>query len=140
MRSKAFFLFGYGPGTLINSGIIDAQMDDSKFIYNIESGITGFTWISIQIGSLGFILFILFILFLLKHVGSIYKNTSNIFLKIYGLGLLGTGFVFLLDLFVYSKAFVANRNLYLVFFLLTAIYLKYGKGELSSNYKFLKLP
>ena len=137
--TKSFFLFGDGPGKLIKSGIIESNMYVNKFNYNIEDGITGFTWISLQVGTLGFLFFVVLLLSLLQRVRSIYKNTSDKFLNVYGLGLLGTGFVFLLDLFIYSKAFVGGRNLSLVFFLLTAIYCKYGRGELSTDYKVIKL-
>jgi hypothetical protein len=125
--SNKFLLVGDGPGKLINSGIIDADMNVSKFAYNIEDGITGFAWISLQIGILGFAFYALFLLTLLYSIWRIYKSTSDRVLKIFGLGLLGAGLVFLLDIVAYSKVFVSGRHLSMAFFILSGIYLKYGK-------------
>ena len=131
--SPVFFLLGDGPGTFINSGFIGADMSVSKFKYRIEDGVTGFVWVALQIGVLGFGFLLLFILQLLVKIRRVYMKTSSNFLQIYGLGLLGAGFVFLLDICIYSKAYLAGRNLSLVFFVLTAIYLKYGRGELRTK-------
>jgi hypothetical protein len=125
--SRKFFLFGDGPGKFINSGIIKTSMEISKFKYNIEDGVTGFAWISLQIGLLGFLFFISFLISVMHSIYLIFRSTADRNLKIFGLGLLGTGFVFILDIVVYSKAFVAGRNLSLVFFLFSAFYLKYWK-------------
>jgi len=135
--SPQIFLIGDGPGKLINSGILDADINVSKFNYNIEDGITGFAWTSLQIGMLGFIFYILFLLVLIHAIWKKYKSTSNKFLRIMGLGLLGTSFVFLFDILIYSRAFMSGRNLSLVFFILSAIYLKCG--EQFANNSILKL-
>jgi len=117
-------LLGDGPGKFINSGLIYSDMNESKFAYDIEDGITGFTWVTLQIGLLGMVIYLFFFLILCYYIWGIYKNTEIRSLKILGLGLLGGAFVFLLDTMVYSKAFMSGRHLSMVFFIVSAIYLK----------------
>ncbi len=101
-------LFGNGAGSLIQTRILNrgsiGQITLRK--YNIAYGITGFAWTILQVGLLGALLLVLFFFKLFKKGYILYCRSQDPNFKAVALGFISCSFVFLLDFFTYSRAFV----------------------------------
>ena len=122
------FLFGYGPGIALKSGIIEDTYRSTFLSFGIEDGITGFVWLSAQIGVLGTLLFLFFLFYLFKKVLYVYKKQKDPYWRILSIGTLGVFLVFFFDFLFYSDAFLRAASLLTIFYYLVAVALISGKN------------
>ena len=125
---------GSGTGVAVNSGRIDSSAEAYFQSIGIKTGISGFTWVSAQIGYIGGLIFTFFLLRVFwitwsKYSSSEHNNSDSVYL----IGLLGFLLVFLFDYMLYSQSMIRGEWYYsLLFYLIYRTY--YHKGKESDKY------
>ncbi len=97
-------LFGFGPGTIIASAFDNFDRKDVlKTRFNVEYGVTDFTWLILQVGYLGAILYFLLLYLMLRKSIYYFKIEENPYWKSFGLGMIGFSFIVLLIALFYVQ-------------------------------------
>ncbi len=123
------FFFGLGPGSYIETRFKDLkttlkERGELPIIY----GITGFTWLALQVGLLGAIIYLFIFYRILVECHSHFEREKNAYWKSFGLGMVGFSFVMLFINIFYSP--VLTDDLFpMIFFLLVAFFLKGRKNQ-----------
>jgi len=121
------FLLGYGPGIALKSGLIEDNYRSTFLSFGIEDGITGFVWLSAQIGIIGTISLLYLLFYLFKKVLDVYKRQNTVYWKIFLVGTLGAFIVFFFDILHYSDDFLRQEALLSIFYYFVAVSLISGK-------------
>ena len=116
-------LFGWGPGTLIESRLMSGTLDESYLRLGIRAGFTGLVWVINQIGVLGVLAFLGLYATVARATWRRYLASESSRDRTIGLGLTGMAFVIVLDFVVYSATSIVTGILLPVWFYLAATYL-----------------
>ena len=119
LSDQGKLLTGLGTGSALNSGRIESSASSTFLSIGIEGGVSGFSWVVVQIGYLGGILFTFFLLRVFwmtwrKYTQESHNNSDSVFL----IGLLGFIFTFLFDYMLYSQSMIRGEWYYCLFFYL----------------------
>ena len=117
-------LFGYGPGTAIDSQFTQSTHREFFLMQGIEDGITGAIWMMAQVGLLGVVSFFMFLIVILRHLTKILSESTNQYQITLLITTIITLFVFLFDFLIYSEIFIRTENLLILFYYLLGISLK----------------
>ncbi len=110
-------IFGFGPGEIIKSSLI--EFDNPLLeIYNIGyGGRIGIVWIMMQIGILGLILFLMFHILLFKKIWHNYKNKkTSPSIRIFSLTTMGFSIIYFMDIFTYSSELILSPVVALTYY------------------------
>ena len=137
-KSAMFLLFGMGPGDIIQSSLnniyrgIENDRQLLMYKYGLGYGLrVGILWTAIQVGILGAFIYALFLIMFTRTIYKILKTSNNTITKEYCMGLLGMGFVLLMDYFTYSSTFFYSGAISTSFFLLAVVVFKRYSQESS---------
>ena len=112
-------LLGIGTGEALKSGIVENRYRGTLNSMGIDGGVTGFSWMLLQIGLIGsmiylYLIFKMFVSTLLLLRTNIESKTQYLYI----LGLLGVIFTFMFDYLAYSEAFLRAEYFYVLLFYL----------------------
>ena len=130
--------FGMGPGDIIQSSLnnkypgVENDRQLLMYKYGLGYGLrVGVLWTAIQVGLIGALLYGLFFLKVVRNTIAILKNSKNAITKEYSLGVIGMGFILLMDYFTYSSTYFYSGAISNSFFLLLVVVMKRYAEERS---------
>lgn len=112
------FVFGRGPGLLIESQFTSGTLYEQYLEVGIRAGTTGFVWMVQQVGFLGVLFYLLLHFAIGRQLWKIYERAPTRASKAMGLALVCALFVFLMDYFAYSGSWITTGTIQPVWYLL----------------------
>lgn len=108
-RGALVFLFGRGPGSVMKSRFetYDTRnrvMDE----FNIGYGITGMSWLAMNVGYLGVFLIFMLIFIILRRCSAHFHKEKNAFWRSFGLSMAVFSFVMLIINFAYAPLLLVD--------------------------------
>lgn len=122
-------LFGFGPGSAIRTGLVENNYRTLFLDMGIEGGITGFVWMTTQIGLVGTLMTIWFFVAIYRKIYRVYLRSQSEYWKIFVVGTLGSFIVMAFDFFAYSVAFISSETMLVTAFYFASIALFSEKIE-----------
>jgi hypothetical protein len=99
-------IFGFGPGIIIRSMFSAYDRTDAfESRFRVRYGITGLTWLGIQVGYLGLLVFFLFLYFLTRRAYQYFLSEQEGFWRSCALGIVGFSFSLILTGMLYDPFF-----------------------------------
>ncbi len=116
----ANILFGFGPGSYIETrfGSLQTTLKEQGEL-PIAYGVTGLSWLVLQVGYLGALIYLAFFYVILVYCLHFFKRERRPYWKSIGFGMVGFSFVMLLISLAYSPILI-NDLVPMIFFLLAA--------------------
>jgi len=114
------FVFGFGPGSFIETTFSELRtsLKETEGL-PIAYGVTGLSWLAIQVGYFGALVFLFLFYSILKNCINYYKKEKDLYWKSIGFGMVGFSFVMLLISFFYNEIFMDDL-VPLIYFMLAA--------------------
>ncbi len=123
-------LLGLGTDNLAESSLVPIKSSEKLLKkFKIAYGITGFTWTVLQVGFLGLFCLVIFHLKIFLKTLHLYQSNHNKNFKPFILSFIAINFVFFIDFFTYSTAFLTLGTLMPVYFYLAFLVFKKGAFE-----------
>jgi hypothetical protein len=131
-RGALSFLFGRGPGSVMKSRFesLDTRsrvMDE----FNVGYGVTGMSWLAMNVGYLGVFLIFLLIFIILRRSAAIFYNKNDPFWRSFGVSMAVFSFIMLVINFAYAPLFLMDLISVHYFSFSGILLLREKKGEES---------
>jgi len=133
-RGIIAFLFGTGPGSVMKTRF--ATFDTREKLmeeFNIGYGITGLSWIAINVGYLGMFFSFFLIFWIMRRCTSYYSIEKNPFWRSFGLGMIVFSFVMIIINFAYAPILLVDM-IAIHYFLLSGFVILKEKELCESNH------
>jgi len=125
-------ILGFGPGSILKSLFSSENRRGAvQNDFGIEYGVTGFIWLTLQSGLLGFVLFLSLFYLLLKKSLIVFRRSENRTVSAFGLGTAGFSFIMIFISLIYSPVFT-NDAISSFYFCLTGIIMLLVYGRIES--------
>jgi hypothetical protein len=119
------FAFGRGPGTLIESALIEGTQHEAYLRIGIVAGKTGVVWLMQQIGLVGTFAMLWFYWQMVARLARQHRTLRDPTERAFALGLIGVTAVFIGDFAGYSTATLVTGTVTPVYFFLLAYCFKH---------------
>lgn len=108
LERKGFFglSLGHGPGVIVKSMFGDYDRKDASIsTFGVEYGLTGLSWLAIQVGYLGTAVYLLIFFVMLRLTGACFRSERDAYWRSFALGMMGFSFILLLTSLFYTPFF-----------------------------------
>jgi len=108
-KGKLNLLFGDGPGRTLKSRFRDFDTREKAILeYRIGYGITGITWLAVNVGYLGGVLFLFFFVLIMRKCIFIFKLDCDSYWRSFELGMVAFSFIMIIILIFYANIIVSD--------------------------------
>ncbi len=108
-EGKISFLFGKGPGNVLKTRFETFDTRNRAIEeFNVGYGISGITWLAMNVGYLGALVFLLLLLLIMRKCIFLFKIEKDPYWRSFGLGMIGFSFVIIVISLSYANIAVTD--------------------------------